>query len=57
MMAQRHGDLLAERLAQRLDQRRIGQNALDLFAGDDAHQVFLRMVLPENRYPLFGIMR
>ena len=37
-VAQRRRDVAAERLAQRLDQRRIGQRAVDLVGGDDAHQ-------------------
>ena len=44
VMAQRRRDVGAERLAQRLDQRRIGQRAVDLVGGDDTHQAARRDV-------------
>ena len=42
-MPHRYGDVGAERLVERVDQRRIGQNAGDIFGGDDAH---VRLLLP-----------
>ena len=58
VMPHRHRDVGAKALAQRFDQRRIGEDAVDVLGCDDAHDYFtLRMILSENRFPLFGIMR